>query len=236
MLRLGMAYLKAMPDGFAHEATDKSQRFLISAHEAVEAVFDTLHTIRQLRKEEGGGIQGQLTNNENDQLRAAIVFSGAGLDATLKQMIRDTLPPLLEADDEQAHKKFEGFAHEKLGTGEIADTRAIARYLTSASPRERLIEDYIYDLTGSSLQSAEEVQKVAGALGIDDKDLRKKITGLKPLFEARNAISHELDLQSPEKPGDRTRRSRPIGQTKSICYSSFEVGQLIVNQVGKQLS
>jgi hypothetical protein len=32
----------------------------------------------------------------------------------------------------------------------------IARYLASADPRARLIEDYIYDLTGSSLQSAEE--------------------------------------------------------------------------------
>lgn len=203
-----MAHLKAMPEGIAHDATDKSQRYLEGAHEAVEAVFDTLYKIRQLRKAEGGGIQGQLTNNENDQLRAAIVFSGAGLDATLKQMIRDTLPMVLEAGNEQAHKKFEDFAHERLGTGEIADTQAIARYLTSASPRERLIEDYIYELTGSSLQSSEEVQKVAGALGVDDKDLRKKIGELKPLFTARNEISHELDLQSPEKPGDRTRRSR----------------------------
>jgi len=225
-----------MPEGIAHDATDKSQRYLEGAHEAVEAVFDTLYKIRQLRKAEGGGIQGQLTNNENDQLRAAIVFSGAGLDATLKQMIRDTLPMLLEAGNEQAHKKFEDFAHERLGTGEIADTQAIARYLTSASPRERLIEDYIYELTGSSLQSSEEVQKVAGALGVDDKDLRKKIGELKPLFTARNEISHELDLQSPEKPGDRTRRSRPINQTKDICYSAFEVGQLIVNAVGAQLA
>lgn len=230
-----MAHLKAMPATVTHAATDKSQRFLVSAHEAVEATFDTLHTIRQLRKSEGGGIQGQLTNNENDQLRAAIVFSGAGLDATLKQMIRDTLPLLLEAGNEQAHKKFEDFAHERLGTGEIADTRIIARYLTSASPRNRLIEDYIYDLTGSSLQSKEEVQKVAGALGINDKELRKKIESLKPLFTARNEISHELDLQSPEKPGDRSRRSRPIGQTKDICNSAFEVGQLMLNDVSNQL-
>lgn len=231
-----MAHLKAMPEGLAYEATDKSQRFLVSAHEAVEAVFDTLHKIRQLRKAEGGGIQGQLTNNENDQLRAAIVFSGAGLDATLKQLIRDTLPPLLEAGDQQAHKKFETFAHEQLGTGEIADTQAMARYLTSANPRDRLIEDYIYELTGSSLQSAEEVQKVAGALGIKDKDLRKQIDNLKPLFTARNEITHELDLQSPEKPGDRNRRSRPIGDTKTMCDSAFEAGQLILNAVGAQFA
>jgi hypothetical protein len=231
-----MAHLKALPAAVEHEATDKSQRFLISAHEAVEGVFDTLYKIRDLRKGEGGGIQGQMTHPENDQLRAAIVFSGAGLDATLKQMIRGTLPLLLEAGNEQAHKKFETFASDKLGTGEIADTGAIARYLTSANPRERLIEDYIYDLTGSSLQSKEEVQKVVGALGVNDKELREKVGKLKPLFTARNEISHELDLQSPEKAGDRTRRSRPIGQTKTICNSAFEVAQLLVNDVGSQLT
>ena len=57
-----------------------------------------------------------------------------------------------------------------------------------------MIEDYIYELTGSSLQTAEEVDKVAGALGIDDAALRKRIVGLKTLFVARNEISHELDL------------------------------------------
>lgn len=59
-----------------------------------------------------------------------MVFTGAGLDATLKQLIRDTLPRLLDVN-QQSHDKFESFAAAKLGTGEIADTRAIARYLTS---------------------------------------------------------------------------------------------------------
>jgi len=185
--------------------------------------LDNLDKIRELRKAEGGDIRGVLTNNETDMLRAAVVFTGAGLDATLKQLIRDTLPKLLEVST-QAHDKFEKFASDKLGTGEIADTRVIARYLTSANPRERLIEDYIYDLTGSSLQSADEVQKVAGALGVKDKDLRQKIAALKPLFIARNEISHELDLQSPEKPADRTRRSRGMEKTVGIVMSLRPTG------------
>lgn len=215
-------HLKALSPAFGHVDTDASQRFLASAYDAVEAALDNLNRIRQLRKEETGDIRGRLTANEEDLLRAAVVFTGAGLDATLKQLIRDTLPQLLETND-QAHEKFETFAREKLGTGEIADTRIIARYLTSASPRERLIEDYIYELTGSSLQSADEVQKVSGALGIEDKSLRKRIKELKALFVARNEISHELDLQRPEQRGDRTRRTRAIGATKSVCHDGFEV-------------
>ena len=176
-----------------------------------------------------------MTSPEEDLLRAAVVFTGAGLDATLKQLIRDTLPSLLEVND-QAQEKFEAFAADRLGTGEIADAKVIARYLTSPDPRVRLIEDYIYELTGSSLQSAEEVQKVAGALGIDDPQLRKRITDLRDLFVARNEISHELDLQRPEQPGDRTRRTRRIGATKGLCQEGLEVAQLIVNAVGTLVS
>jgi hypothetical protein len=95
-----------------------------------------------------------------------------------------------------------------------------------------LIEDYIYDLTGSSLQSAEEVGRVAGALGINDAPLRRRIDDLKNLFVARNEISHELDLQRPEQPGDRTRRTRPLRRTKDLCQEGLEVAQLMVNAVG----
>jgi hypothetical protein len=230
-----MAYLKALPDPVPRAESDASQRFLTSAVDAVEAVLDNLETIRQLRKDETGDIRGRLTANEEDLLRAAVVFTGAGLDATLKRLIRDALPGLLVAN-QQAHDKFEGFVAEHLGTGEITDTKMVAKYLTSANPREKLIEAYIYELTGSSLQSAEEVGRVAGALGINDEGLRKEIVGLKPLFVARNEISHELDLQSLEKPGDRTRRTRSMTPTKNICYEGFKVGQLIVNDVGNQMS
>jgi hypothetical protein len=139
--------LRGLTEACLHPATDTPQRFLASGYDAVAAVLDNLAKIRELRRHETGDIRGRLTANEEDLLRAAIVFTGAGLDATLKQLIRDTLPQLLETST-QAHEKFETFAVDELGTGEIADTRVIARYLTSANPRKRLIEDYIYALQG----------------------------------------------------------------------------------------
>jgi hypothetical protein len=226
--------LRGLSPAYGHPATETAQRFLASAYDAVDAVLDNLEKIRELRRQEVGDIRGRLAANEEDLLRAAVVFTGAGLDATLKQVIRDALPQLLETSV-QAHEKFETFAADRLGTGEIADTKIIARYLTSENPRERLIEDYIYELTGSSLQSAEEVQKVAGALGIDDAVLRRRIGGLRTLFMARNEISHQLDLQQLERPGDRTRRTRAIGPTTALCQEGLEVGQLIVNATGRSL-
>lgn len=168
--------------------TETAQRFLASAYDSVEAVLENLAKVRELRRTQSGDIRGRLPSNEEDLLRAAIVFAGAGLDAALKRLIRDTLPQLLDLNT-QAHEKFEAFSADRIGTGGIADTRRLARYLTSANPRQRLIEDYVYELTGSSLQSAEEVQRVAGSLGVEDTDLRKRISGLTKLFVARNEIS-----------------------------------------------
>lgn len=163
------------------------------------------------------------------------MFAGAGLDAALKRLIRDTLPDLLERNDE-AHRKFEDFAIRRLGVTEVTDVKALARYLVARNPRQQLIEDYVFDLTGSSLQSAEEVDKASGALGITDGALRKRIGGLRELFLARNEISHELDLQRPEKQGDRARRTRKIPWTKKQCHEGLEIGQLIINAVGATLS
>lgn len=226
--------LRGLSPACGEPGTETAQRFLASAYDSVQAVLTNLDAIREQRRDAGGDIRGRLTANEEDLLRAAVVFTGAGLDSTLKRLIRDTLPRLLERS-QSAHDKFEEFAARRLGTGDIADAKRVARYLTSNSPRQRLIEDYVYDLTGSSLQSAEEVAKTAAALGIDEKPLRKKIIDLKPLFVARNQISHELDLRAPERQGERARRARSMRPTMDLCHEGLEVGQLMINAVGASL-
>ena len=222
--------LPALSPVVAHRLTETAQRFLDSAYDSVKAVLATLDTIRDVRKQQTGDVRGRLTAQEEDLLRAAIVFPGAGLDATLKQLIRDTLPDLLESSTD-AHEKFETFATERISSVEGADPKMVARYLTSQVPRDRLIDDYVWALTGSSLQSAEEVQRTAGALGITDSDLRKRISNMRPVFVARNEISHELDLQRPGRPGDRTRRSRGMQPSAELCHQALDIGQAIVNAV-----
>lgn len=234
-----MPQLRELPPAGGEPGTEIAQRLLASAYDSVNAVLDTLEIMRlrglQAGEEELRALQGRLTHQEEDLLRAAIVFTGAGLDATLKQLILDTLPPLLNGSV-QAQEEFEGFATDRLGTGEIADTKMITRYLVASSPRAALISDYVNDLTGSSLQSVEEVQRVAGALGISDETLRNRITGLQDLFRARNEVTHELDLERPERVGDRTRRIRRLATTKRLCQEGLEVAQLIVNAVGTLLA
>ncbi len=206
--------------------TEKAQRFLASAYDAVNGVLTSLDTVCQAR----GRKRGRLTSNEEDLLRAAIVFAGAGLDATIKQLLRHALPVLLDGGDAQASEKFETFAVGRVGAD--AEPRNLARYLTAVNPRSALIEDYVYALTGSSLQSAEEMSNAAGALGVDERELRRRINALRdPFFKARNKVAHELDLSHPERPGDRSRAGRGTGETVTMCHDALDVTQRLINEV-----
>jgi carbamoylphosphate synthase small subunit len=92
--------------------------------------------------------------------------------------------------------------------------------------------------TEGSLQSIQEVLAVAGALGVDDRKLVKRITPqgsqLRRLFEARNRIVHELDLQEAGG-GQRQQRDRAKDFTEDATREATEVAQLIIDKVAAQL-
>ncbi|HSH61653.1 MAG TPA: hypothetical protein VK988_18790 [Acidimicrobiales bacterium] len=221
-----MTALPGLTPAITMSATEKAQRFLGSAYDAVNGVLTSLDTVCEAR----GRTRGRLTSNEEDLLRAAIVFAGAGLDATVKQLLRHALPVLLDSGNPQATEKFETFAVGRVGAD--AEPRHLARYLTAVNPRSALIEDYVYALTGSSLQSAEEMSNAAGALGVAERGLRRDINGLRePFFKARNKVAHELDLSHPERPGDRSRAGRGTGETVTMCHEALDVTQRLINEV-----
>jgi hypothetical protein len=220
------------PVDFAHQhaGLETAQRFLAGAYDSVDAVLDNLSIVRKARSAE---TRGRLTDSEVDLLRAAIVFAGAGVDAALKQLIRDALPPLL-LFSEEARSKFTIHAQSRLESD--AGRQLLARWLIASSSRDALIEDYIRSLTGSSLQSAEQVQLVAGALAITDATLRRDISQLRDVFVARNEIAHELDLREPSRHGDKRRRPRTITATTSLCHRALDTTQRMINAVGLLLT
>lgn len=212
--------------------TETAQRFLASTYDSVEAVFLTLQTIRNVRRTRGENVTGRLPGPEEDLLRAAIVFAAAGMDATLKRLVADSLPTLLRGRAD-VQTKFEDFVRSRL-TLETAPA-TLARYLIAPVPRDLIISDYVSSLTGESLQSVEQLHKVAGALGLNDRDLRQEIGQLKPLFVARNEISHELDLLHTQRQGDRSRRTRRIRDTDNLVHLGINLTQKIVNGVAGAL-
>jgi hypothetical protein len=163
-----------------------------------------------------------------------LVFACAGVDAAMKTLIRDALPVLADLNP-AIQKKLDKFAVEHLSDAGAVSPRALASVLSHAdSPRQALVEGFVQDLTGGSLQSAEELDRICEAFGIEDKDLRRDVNSLGDVFRARNEIIHELDLNP--SPGGRTRREREIRSMTAMANKALGTAQRIVNAVSEALN
>ena len=208
-----------------------------SIYEYTHTSASSLLTAFDDAKAKRGNPRGILTDQEQDILRAALVMSSAGLDAVLKQSIRDCLEQLLEKN-KQVRDGFEKFIRKRIsGEGDILELASGAKFLAlvlaEREPRRRLIEEYIKELTGESLQSAEEIMRTIAALGLDHKDLSLDISRLKDVFAIRNKIIHQLDIDLDAKKRKRKVRS----QADLLDNSDFilSVTKVIVEGLDKGL-
>jgi hypothetical protein len=188
-------------------------------------------------KSKRGNPRGILTDQEQDILRAALVMSCAGLDAALKQSIRDCLEQLLEKN-KQVREGFEKFIKKRIsGEGDVLGLATGAKFLglvlAEREPRKRLIEEYIKELTGESLQSTEEIMRTSAALGLEPKELDLDIVRLKGIFLIRNKIIHELDIDL-----NATKRKRKVRSQADLLENSdyvLSVTKSIVESLDKKL-
>lgn len=185
------------------EETQKAFLILKYAHDSASSFLEAFDTVR----EERGATVGATTDEEQDLLRAMVVMAAAGLDSMLKQLIRDALPTLATID-ESVRDGLEKFVARQL-RGDVDEPatatgqRFLARILIADAVQTQVIEEYVQHLTGSSLQSASEVLRTVTAFGLDPSQLALRATDLKPIFDMRNKIIHELDIDF-----DAARRNR----------------------------
>ena len=148
-------------------------------------------------KAKRGGRRGVLTDQEQDILRAALVMSCAGIDASIKQATRDCFEKLFQRN-EKGYELFQRFIQKRLagdGDSGISSTgnKFLALILAETNPRQKLIVEYIRELTSDSLLSFEQLKKTSAELGID-KGLILEEVKLRKIFVVRNTIIHELDI------------------------------------------
>jgi hypothetical protein len=159
-----------------------------------------------------------------------LVFACAGLDAGMKALIEDAFPTFADRVP-AAQSRLEDFTVRVLAGATSGSARVLSRVLAHpVSPRAGLVSEFVDELTGGSLQSVEELQRVRSALGIpDDSEVTRHINGLRPVFVARNEISHEMDLTGPTV--QRRRRHRGIDATVAMADSALAVGLQVVAHV-----
>ncbi|WP_216209768.1 hypothetical protein [Amycolatopsis aidingensis] len=213
LTRVALTELGRKPRGCPDQVKPSWAR-LQATYKSVSGLFDTLHVLRE-KAAETKDARGRLSEDQLDQVRAAIVFTSAGLDACLRRLLRDALPALIEGGG-KPQGRFKGHIIETRLIGNPAKETKAA--ITDPDPRTRLIELYVEDLAGSSLQGYTDLIRVRDALGLTDATLADEhLEALKDFFAARNEIAHELDLLDPTGRGDRGRRHRDMGTVGNQC-------------------
>jgi len=174
------------------------------AHDSASSMLKAFDLVRAER----GSPVGMTTDEEQDLLRAMLVMAAAGLDAMVKQLIRDSLPKLVEIDSD-VRKGLEKFVERRIRNGgedtDVLGGRTfLARVLAAPEQQRQVIEEYIKELTGGSLQSPNDIMRTASALGVPKKSLGIDLQKLKRIFDIRNKIIHELDI---DLKGERRKRN-----------------------------
>lgn len=230
LLRLELSPLGRAPRPLPDEVKG-AWKYLKGAHDSVSGLFDTLHVLR-LKSAEESDPRGRLSHDQTDQLRAAIVFTSAGLDACLRRLLRDALPALINGNP-AAEGKFKHFLHNQMN-GKVGDRFKVA--VVDPSPRTRLIEVYVETLTGSSLQGHKDLQNVRDALGIPTTEITDAtLKDLGAFFAARNEIAHELDLVDPTGRGSASRRDRKLAMVRDQCDEALRQVKTFVAGAAKQV-
>ncbi len=199
------------------------------------------HFLNKYNQSRKGRSGGSSTDEEQDLLRAMLSFAAAGLDAMIKQTIKDCLSIVIQTDPgaQQEFTKFVERYLKKRKAEEVeesigVDLKKTASILVAESPRQYLIEAHVKELRSNSLQSQEGILKAASAFGIGINELDMKlIKDCQKLFKARNEIIHEMDVLFGQ-----INRSR-IQRTKSdmVNWTSilFKVAENFLQCVGEKI-
>ena len=213
--------------------TTNARLILERARATVDAFDKAFATVRSAR----GVTSGAPTDAEQDLLRAALVLAGAGLDSLTKQLLREAVPVLL--GDEAVQRGLEEFTAARIKSEAVGGTllsgpKFLARLLAAGSTRSELIALYTDALTAGSLQSVDEFFRASAALGVEPKLLGTPPNQLKPIFEARNQIIHELDIDLQGKKRKRRQRTRDGMLSDARCL--LDVGEALITNVEAKLT
>jgi hypothetical protein len=231
MARAQLSQLAETP--ISSEQCVRAAAILTYARESVGSLHDAMELCRQQR----GRPRGVLTNQEQDILRAILIMAAAGLDAMTKQLIRDCLPDLIKISP-QAQTGLRTFTQRRLrGETEGGDlpgrSAFLARVLAAPSHQSQIIEEYIDDLTGGSLQSAEALMRVCSALGLGADRMGIRPPEIQPIFDMRHAIVHELDIDfsNPRRP----RTSRGVAAMLDCTNKVLQLAESVLRAADRAL-
>ncbi len=179
------------------------------------------------------GRRGAPTDIEQDLLRAMLVFASSGLDSMVKQLVRDALRNIIKTDD-GAMKLFVERIEKNIYRDQNLDVKLLVKAILADSPRDTLIQELVEELTANSLQSAEELFRVGAYFNIASTTLTEDVEKLKNIFQVRNQISHEMDIDFTQP--NRSRHPRRRDEMISFTNELFRIAKIFLEEVDGKLT
>lgn len=176
--------------------------------------MDSFNVVHEKTVTSRANAQGRLSRDELDLLRAALVFTSSGLDASCHTLVGECVRVLIDREGSTAAKKFDHYLDEQSAKR----TDEFRAALKDPNPRERFIDLYIEAKTRASYQGTQDLKdRVRDLLGIPNRTVAtKRIDGLSGFFVARNDIVHRLDYVDPRSTSVK-RHHRSPGDVVTEC-------------------
>jgi hypothetical protein len=211
-----------------HEALQNAYVIVCNAHKACSAFLRQFHEIRKFRN-----AKGTATDSEQDLLRAMLIFACSGLDSMVKQLIRDALAKVIRNDD-GAEAMFMERTKKYINKNIDQNIELLIQSIVSYNPRDVLTQNLISELVAGSLQSVDELFRVASFFNIPSKKLIDNPSDLKEIFKTRNQISHEMDIDFSQS--NRNRRPRAMMTMINYTEQIFKVSESFLEETQNKLN
>jgi len=174
--------------------------------------------------------QTQATSKE-DLLRAVLLFSCSTIDSVGKQLAKDCLKEVIDVD-EGAQKIFEEHISRKI---KQQPEKLLARALSNPDYRGELIKFVIESIDGTSLQSYQQISELTAKFGIVTDEIISQDKA-KAVFDARQKIIHEMDIEVLAESGSRAqRRTRAENELKQLSEGILEAACKLIDNVHKKI-
>lgn len=211
-------------------------------HNQTIVALTNFHSLYELTLQSGEPGDPNQANSAQDLLRAMLLFACSGLDAVVKQLIEDSLHDVLQHDI-GAQREFQKFVERRLkrvpsgdesdrSVGGAFDTNLLAQLLVSFDPRSSLIAGLKYHLSSDSLQSRDQLLKVAAHFAITRDEIMSDPEVTKSAFDARNQIVHEMDI---DLDAGNQRRERTYPVMAQLCENIIAMSSSFIDEVGKKI-
>ncbi len=220
------------PDRPTCAVCETSYLILCNSHDTASSFLETFNQLRVSRN-----AKGIPTDEEQDLLRAMLIFACSGLDSMVKQLTLDALPEVIDKDL-GANDMFKTYVERRIKKDESFDSHLLAEVLCDDKPRIKLINILINDITSQSLQSREQLFRVGAYFNIPSTDLSNDLSKKPPLldqiFLARNQIAHEMDIDFSQ--ANRSRRPRKKQTMVDYTNEILRIGESFLSIVNGKIS